>query len=62
MMNDAFERAFSDYLDSAEYDRLTECLFAAARSAFLAGWQAAGGTAFAKERPNGEMPGENGQT
>lgn len=55
MMNDAFEGAFSDYLDSEEYDGLTAFLFAAAQSAFPAGWQAAGGTAAPSGEKNGKM-------
>ena len=42
MMDNNFEKAFGEYLDSAEYDTIANELFAATRKAFLAGWIAAG--------------------
>ena len=44
MMDNDFEGAFGEYLDSAEYDAIANELFAATRNAFLAGWIAAGGS------------------
>ena len=44
MMDNNFEKAFGEYLDSAEYDTIANELFAATRKAFLAGWIAAGGS------------------
>jgi len=44
MMDNNFEKAFGEYLDSAEYDTIANELFAATRNAFLAGWIAAGGS------------------
>ncbi|MBQ9515723.1 MAG: hypothetical protein IJR57_06395 [Ruminococcus sp.] len=38
-----FEKSFSDYLDRKEYDEAEQALFAAVRSAYKAGWDAAGG-------------------
>lgn len=35
-----YEKAFSDYLDSEEYDRAEEILFSVIRQAFFAGWTA----------------------
>lgn len=43
MYSDDFEGAFSDFLDSEEYDKIEEAIFRLARSAFEAGWRAAGG-------------------
>lgn len=43
MMDNNFEKAFGEYLDSAEYDTIANELFAATRNA-LAGWIAAGGS------------------
>ena len=40
-----FEEAFSDFLDSSDCDKAEEFIFVLARSAFSAGWQAAGGPA-----------------
>lgn len=37
-----FEKSFSDYLDSKDYDNASEALFAITRTAFKAGWVAAG--------------------
>lgn len=42
MTND-FEQAFADFLDRREYDEAEAALFAMVRTAFLAGWKAAGG-------------------
>lgn len=44
MMDNNFEKAFGEYLDSAEHDTIANELFAATRNAFLAGWIAAGGS------------------
>ena len=50
-MNTAdFEEAFSDFLDNSDYDKAEEFIFALARSAFAAGWQAAGGSASTPHR------------
>ena len=43
MMNNDFEKAFSDFIDRREYDQAENALFAMVRIAFLAGWKAAGG-------------------
>ena len=42
-MNDIFEKAFGDFLERTEYDEAENALFTIVRSAFLAGWLAAGG-------------------
>lgn len=42
-MSDEFEKSFSDFLDSKEYDQAEEALFSMARIAYIAGWKAAGG-------------------
>ena len=42
-MTDDFELAFSNFLDREEYDEAEAALFAMVRTAFLAGWKAAGG-------------------
>lgn len=39
---DDFEAAFSDYLDSQEGDAAEDALFTILRTAFRAGWRAAG--------------------
>ena len=44
MQSDAFELAFSNFLERQEYDEVESTLFAVVRAAFLAGWRAAGGT------------------
>ena len=38
-----FEKSFSDFLDSKEYDKSEEALFSMLRIAYKAGWVAAGG-------------------
>lgn len=43
MMSNDFEKAFSDFLERREYDEAESALFAMVRTAFLAGWRAAGG-------------------
>lgn len=43
MMDNRFEQAFGEYLDSTECDEIEDTLFAAIRNAFLAGWKAARG-------------------
>lgn len=47
MMDNNFEKAFGEYLDSAEYDTIANELFAATRNTFLAGWIAAEGSLLA---------------
>ena len=44
MMDNRFEQAFGEYLDSTECDEIEDTLFAAIRNAFLVGWKAAGGS------------------
>lgn len=44
-MSDDFEKSFSDFLDSCEYDQAEEALFSMVRIAYIAGWKAAGGDA-----------------
>ena len=43
MMSNDFEEAFSNFLERREYDEAESALFAMVRTAFLAGWKAAGG-------------------
>jgi hypothetical protein len=43
MMSNEFEAAFADFLDRREYDGAEAALFDLVRTAFLAGWKAAGG-------------------
>lgn len=43
MYSNEFEGAFSDFLDSAEYDKIEEAVFQIARTAFIAGYRAGGG-------------------
>ena len=38
-----FEKAFGDFIDRREYDEAENALFSMVRTAFLAGWRAAGG-------------------
>ena len=38
-----FEKCFSDYLDSKEYDQAERDLFSIIRLSFAEGWHAAGG-------------------
>jgi len=42
-MSNHFEKSFSDFLETRDYDQASEALFTVVRSAFLAGWKAAGG-------------------
>ena len=42
-MNNDFEEAFSNFLERREYDDAEAALFSVVRTAFLAGWKAAGG-------------------
>ena len=44
MMDNNFEKAVGEDLDSAEYDTIANELFAATRNAFLEGWIAVGGS------------------
>jgi len=39
MTDEIMEKAFSDYLDSEECEKLEAAFFAAVRSAFLAGYE-----------------------
>ena len=39
--NETFEKAFSELLETEEYDKANEAIFALVRAAFLAGWTAA---------------------
>ena len=48
-MSDNFEKTFSDFLDSSEYDTTEEALFSMIRRAYIAGWKAAGGDVAAAE-------------
>lgn len=41
MYPDAMESAFSEFLESKDYDGGAEALFTLTRQAFLAGWRAA---------------------
>ena len=50
MMDDDFEKAFDDFLDSPTYDKSSDIIFNIARSAFIAGWIAAGGSEPVKSR------------
>ena len=43
MMSNDFEEAFSNFLERREYDEAESALFSMVRTAFLAGWNAAGG-------------------
>lgn len=44
MHSNEFERALSDFIDRREYDQAENALFAMVRTAFAAGWMAAGGS------------------
>lgn len=44
MMDNDFEKAYGDYLESMAYEETENLLFSVLRNAFLAGWQAAGGS------------------
>ena len=41
LQSDVFEQALDEYLQSKNYDNIQEAVYQFARSAFLAGWQAA---------------------
>lgn len=43
MFSNDFEKAFSDFLETKEYDQAENILFSAMRKGFIAGWLAAGG-------------------
>ncbi len=45
MNSDRFEKAFNDFLERREYDHAENALFEIVRTAFFAGWLAAGGEA-----------------
>ncbi len=44
MITDSFEQTFSDFIDRTEYDEAENALFTIVRTAFQAGWKAAGST------------------
>ena len=50
MYSNEFEDAFSQFLESLEYDKTENFLFSITRQAFAAGWLAAGGDPPKKER------------
>jgi len=41
--SDTYEKAFNDFLERREYDEAENALFEIVRTAFAAGWLAAGG-------------------
>ena len=43
MLSNDFEKSFSSFLETRDYDQASEALFTIVRSAYLAGWKAAGG-------------------
>lgn len=43
MESNAFEKAFSEFIDRQEYDEAQNALFEMVRISFQAGWKAAGG-------------------
>lgn len=45
MQTNEFELAFSDFLETKEYDDAEDTLFSVIRMAFVAGWKAARGEA-----------------
>ena len=47
MQSDAFEKAFGEFLESKTCDEAEDAVFTVIRTAFLAGWQAAGGESVA---------------
>ena len=51
MHSNDFEKAFDDFLGSEVYDRGEDALFTLARTAFIAGWKAAGGELPEPHRP-----------
>ncbi|MGN0663803.1 MAG: hypothetical protein ACI4L5_01885 [Negativibacillus sp.] len=59
MMNNEFEKAFSDFLDGNEYDRASNALFSVVRIAFSAGWEAAGGASPSDPRIFALLPAES---
>ena len=50
MFTNNFESAFSEFLETREYDEAESCLFAMVRTSFAAGWRAAGGDPPKEER------------
>ena len=49
MMNEIeFDKAFSDFLDDEEYERVNDALFELIQTAFTAGWRAALGSDIGK--------------
>lgn len=58
MYTNEFEEAFSNYLERREYDEAEHYLFSVIRSAFCAGWKAAGGEAPKAERLFEVLPGK----
>ena len=45
-----FEESFSDFLERREYDEVGAALFSIVRTAFKAGWHAAGGQALPPQK------------
>ena len=50
MYSNEFEAAFSNFLERREYDEAEHYLFSMIRTAFTAGWLAAGGNPPTEER------------
>lgn len=44
LQSNDFEKAYGDFIDNWEYDKMQNLLFSLIRTSFTAGWQAAGGT------------------
>lgn len=50
MYSNEFEAGFSQFLERHEYDEAQQTLFSIVRTAYAAGWQAAGGSPPQEER------------
>ena len=50
MYSNEFEAGFSSFLERHEYDEAQQSLFSIVRSAYTAGWLAAGGTPLQEQR------------
>ena len=61
MHSNEFEYAFSEFLDRHEYDEAEHALFSIVRTAFQAGWLAAGGTAPKSEKIFQLLPSKQNQ-
>ena len=59
MYTNDFEDAFSLFLESREYDELSDHLYSLMRLAFVAGWKAAGGEPKKTHRLFEVLPGGN---